>query len=668
MSDSTNSETLDTVETIGTASYSVEDNKLRLYAFQRLDAATYDRVKAAGFKWAPKQDLFVKPSWCPSAEDLLLELCGEIDDEDYSPEERAADRAERFSGYRDKRTAEAVGHADTFEAGPQVFGHQNAARAQRQARRHDRHRSYACNQWSKAEYWQSRTEGVIRNALYKASPEVRRGRIKRLETEQRKHEKNRADYAARFAAWQKVLTLEGATTVFTPLDTHTKADIPPAYRLAYDLANYGCWGNYQHPRKADRKVSLYSLLTDSSDPISPAEAAKLWLGDATEPFPEGCNSTRWSEHYTNRLNYERAMLANEGGTAAEAEIVVGGWICTGNRTGSVFTDVKAGWKQIHAITRSPATKKITSVKVMGMVGYRDPKPGLVSMNVERLAEGDYRAPTPEELETFTKAVATAKKLKKETTPKGPELINPTLAEAQKLQDILNATAKASYDSKKRYEAFTPTKVICMTQKQYSDRSKGSSPACQTGEVSELLQFRQYGKNGRVTVFKIRYASASGFNFYDAPHIIVITDKPQKAIPWEEVQETKESQPNADKYFHLLGEIEKEMKIFLSDFSQNLLDAAYIGWVTLASMSQKTWTPKGLEALKKYKEVLAEGGTPTATGTLYKRPAPVAKTAVPLRYDPHTKGYVLDGRSIDAANAVTEEPAPVVVDGEVLLFA
>ena len=46
-----------------TATYSPEDNKLRLYASSRLDTATYERVKAAGFKWAPKQDLFVAPMW-----------------------------------------------------------------------------------------------------------------------------------------------------------------------------------------------------------------------------------------------------------------------------------------------------------------------------------------------------------------------------------------------------------------------------------------------------------------------------------------------------------------------------------------------------------------------------------------------------------------------------
>lgn len=53
-----------------TATYSPEDNKLRLYASTRLDAETYARVKAAGFVWAPRQELFVAPRWTPAREEL----------------------------------------------------------------------------------------------------------------------------------------------------------------------------------------------------------------------------------------------------------------------------------------------------------------------------------------------------------------------------------------------------------------------------------------------------------------------------------------------------------------------------------------------------------------------------------------------------------------------
>lgn len=70
------------------ATYSPDDNKLRLYTRHRLDEETYARVSAAGFKWAPKQDLFVAPAWTPGREDLLMSLAGDIEDEDSTLFER----------------------------------------------------------------------------------------------------------------------------------------------------------------------------------------------------------------------------------------------------------------------------------------------------------------------------------------------------------------------------------------------------------------------------------------------------------------------------------------------------------------------------------------------------------------------------------------------------
>nr|AVI43822.1 hypothetical protein [Klebsiella pneumoniae] len=39
------------------ATYSPDDNKLRLYASLRLDEETYSLINKAGFRWAPKQEL-----------------------------------------------------------------------------------------------------------------------------------------------------------------------------------------------------------------------------------------------------------------------------------------------------------------------------------------------------------------------------------------------------------------------------------------------------------------------------------------------------------------------------------------------------------------------------------------------------------------------------------
>ena len=142
-----------------TATYSPEDNKFRLYPSQRLDSETYARVKAAGFKWAPKQELFVAPMWTPGREDLLIELCGEIGDEDTSLVERAEQRAERFGDYSDKREAEAhrahaavAAIADNIPLGqPILVGHSSERRARKDAERIRSGMSKAVNLWRTSE-------------------------------------------------------------------------------------------------------------------------------------------------------------------------------------------------------------------------------------------------------------------------------------------------------------------------------------------------------------------------------------------------------------------------------------------------------------------------------------------------------------------------------------
>ena len=526
------------------ATYSPEDNKLRLYAAERLDADTYAQVKAAGFRWAPKQELFVAPSWSPAREDLLIELCGEIGDENTSAADRSADRAERFSGYREKRRHEAHGHADSYDSGPGVFGHQNRQRAERQARRHDRHRSHAVNQWAKAEYWQQRTEGVISTALYKMRPSVRRGRVLKIEAEQRKHTKTITEATETWQAWQQVLTLDGIDTPGVIIRDGWNTDITQSaagFRLAYTLANSGrCWRHdYQHPRDSERQpTSLFTLLTDEADPITPAEAAAMWLDGmpADGPAAEGSYSARWAAHYDLRLTYERAMLANEGGTAAEADIEPGGFF---------------GNHQVIRVHKSPKTKRITSIGVWGPHQWRTnadgtSEMGVQNVNIERFPENAYRAPTDEERAAF-KAEQKAKKTKATTKAKAnpkPTLINPTREAAQAIQDVLNAAAEACCKRANLYTMPTPSEVWEMTQAEYSHRSKGSYGSCETRELREggklAANSNMYSgdTHKRAIACKLRSGFAGSNNYNGAYRIVVLSDKPQKPLPdWSLSEET-----------------------------------------------------------------------------------------------------------------------------------
>ena len=188
--------------------YDPQDNKLRLYASSRLDAGLYAQIKEAGFSWAPKQDLFFAV-WTPERADLLLTLCDEIGDEDSSLVERAEERADRFEGYRDSRTQDAVSAraavsaiADHIPFGqPILIGHHSEKRARKHAEQIESGMRKAVQMWDTAAYWQSRAQGAIRAAKYKERPDVRARRIKTIEADMRKSIKSLNESAEFLKAW-----------------------------------------------------------------------------------------------------------------------------------------------------------------------------------------------------------------------------------------------------------------------------------------------------------------------------------------------------------------------------------------------------------------------------------------------------------------------------------
>jgi len=487
------------------ATYCPEDDKIRLYV-GRVPREEYLVLKKQGWTSTPKQDCDFVAVWTPSREQTALDYAGYIGDEDQSPTDRAADRAERFSGYRDKRLVEASNFADTYDNGPIAHGYQNQDRAERAAARHDRIADKACNQWSKAEYWQYRTAGVISNALHKSKPGVRMGRIKKLEAEKRKIEKNYADYTNTRNIWIKISEME---------------DKEKAFKNAQIFSGYGYdWTKYHHPTRPENDYqkengqSLYSLL-NCEEPITLDQAIELYISAHPEKSAE---KERYFQHLELRLSYENQMLEAAGGRAGDIEMKVGGYL---------------GTYQIHKISKSTVTKRIVSVAVLAPktgYSYQD-IPGtefsFQKMEVERLDPKLYRAPGPGDLE---KVRDFQKSLKKDA-PKKPALINPTMETAKRIQSAWNEKANSlryDYDKKDR-----SVEVSEMTQAQFSARSRGSySPAGTSyiGQDGNRTYKQYYGNTSEGAVCKIRFMSSSTSSLYQADHVVVITDKPQKDLP------------------------------------------------------------------------------------------------------------------------------------------
>lgn len=287
-----------------TATYSPEDNKLRLYATQRLDSETYNRLKALGFKYAPKQELFVAPMWTPQREDILLELAGEIENEDISVEERAKERAERFAEYSEKRLEEseqankrAMEIAYQRNGQPRLADHYSHKAWDADQKRIENASNKSLNCWKLSTYWVERAKGVLSNTTYRELPAVRARRIRSLESDLRKEQKTIKECETRLNHWTNDLN-----------HLKKKDDTETTFlERALFYSNHFDHGYVSLP-DGEKDYGAWSYLRDGK--ITPEEVKRQRL--ATLPNSIAYHS-RWVEHLENRLTYERTMLGEQGG-------------------------------------------------------------------------------------------------------------------------------------------------------------------------------------------------------------------------------------------------------------------------------------------------------------------------------------------------------------------
>ena len=277
------------------ATYDPADDKIRMRSAERLDAATYAKVKAAGFGWAPKQGCFYAV-WNPEREDLAAELAGDIGEEDTTLAERAEVRAGRFEEYHGKRAeeseraAEAVGSiADNIPLGqPIICGHHSEKRARKDAERIESGMRKAVNLWKTAEYWERRARGVLSHVDYKERPDVRARRIKGLEADARRYERQRETAESFRALWTKI----------EAPDSLKRKDGQPT--TLQERARFVAGLDH---------INLFSQIVDGK--IAPEAAREQAIAHHTTTIAD-CD--RWLEHLNNRLSYERALLAASGFT------------------------------------------------------------------------------------------------------------------------------------------------------------------------------------------------------------------------------------------------------------------------------------------------------------------------------------------------------------------
>lgn len=370
--------TENTVSQTYRATYSPDDNKLRLYASLRLDEETYSLINKAGFRWAPKQKLFVAPAWTPGREDVLLSLAGDIEDEDCTLFDRQEQRAGRFSDYSDRRAVEseqALAHVDSLASAvplgqPILVGHHSERRARRHAQKIESGMKRAVMLFERAEYWEQRAQASLRHAKYKERPDVRYRRIKKIEAELRKSQKH-------IARSEKYMTMWRAQTL----------DL----KMALLVSNYdhihACFTLDKYPRPAEKSqyegsMSLHSALSEEIITFEQARDIAIRCHERTINHQQ-----RWVNHYQNRLAYERAMLNENGGVVTRTqEFEPGGQVLS-----------RGEWLTILRVNRSKG--EVSSVETPGyrFLGYS----GTMKLTPDRIT--DYKAPTAEEASDAKKA-------------------------------------------------------------------------------------------------------------------------------------------------------------------------------------------------------------------------------------------------------------------------
>jgi len=290
------------------ATYSPEDNKLRMYFSDRFSRELYEAIRDAGFKWAPKQELFVAPMWTPTRRDIALELCGSIEDESLSVEDRAHQRKDRFEQYQANRERDAncayrtsSELADNVPMGqPILIGHHSEHKARKIANKIESSMALAVDQWDKSEYWKSRISRVFSDGQYKERDDVRLRRIKKLNTDKRRCEKTIKQYTEFYDLWNKEgieLTQKRAIAI------SGSSYINCSFIFSLD----------KYPRKEGQSEyegsqSLYSALNDEI--ITPIQARDLF-NDLYERVTTG-TTIDWINHYNLRIMYEEECLKANG--------------------------------------------------------------------------------------------------------------------------------------------------------------------------------------------------------------------------------------------------------------------------------------------------------------------------------------------------------------------
>lgn len=273
------------------ATYLAEDNKLRFYVSERLSEDLYQRAKAIGFVYAPKQHLYVAPKWTVEREDFLLEFVDEIVAEGTTIAERALAKIERLNALSEKRANEAnsfqiaaIELQNRTSCQPALLGHHSYKKAMRNQDKIDRAESKASELVSTSNYWIDRAIGCERFANMKNNWSTRIGRIDNLLKELRSVQSSTNHAYVCKKLWTKISGYSDNDAQKKAVDYYLGEHLKTGRTCSYSLYSIYDKGEIDHKEALDRAIVEADFVINSS------------------------KNARILNHILNRLNYEREML------------------------------------------------------------------------------------------------------------------------------------------------------------------------------------------------------------------------------------------------------------------------------------------------------------------------------------------------------------------------
>ncbi len=276
------------------ATYSPEDNKLRLYFSKRVSGELWAFLKDAGFGWAQKQDLLYC-TWSPAREDVCAALAEEIEMEETTLVERAEAKAARLEELSHKREREGGAYLNAarelskrfYMGQPILVGHHSERKARRDKDKMESATRIGQELISTSNYWKYRAEGVEAFANMKNSRRTRVNRIKTLLAELRGYQRQINNAHRALGIWSKIEKLEKTSNFEATVKYYAEF-----------TGKGGC-----APYLRGNSVG-YQL----EQGVMTAEEAIGFCKSHFQKYLEGATTYRWINHTLNRLEYENEML------------------------------------------------------------------------------------------------------------------------------------------------------------------------------------------------------------------------------------------------------------------------------------------------------------------------------------------------------------------------